>query len=177
MASRIASSITRSRGAGAVVVAVLAIALGAAGCGSDSDAGGADEGTAAVNADLTKAEFVKEGDAICKRGGEEIRVEAIVFREEHGLDREAALSQKQKEEFVAEAVVPAVQEQADGLAELGAPEGDQSKVAAIVEGLEKVAEAGEEDPASILRVKGSKGPVGEVNLAAEQYDVGECTQP
>ena len=47
------------------IVAALAVALVVAGCGSSDD-------TSSNEASLTKAEFVKEGNAICDAGNKEI---------------------------------------------------------------------------------------------------------
>jgi hypothetical protein len=155
---------------------VLTLIVTASGCGSgDSDATAG--GAAGVSiGDLTKAEFVKEANEICKRGSDQIHDESEPFRERQGLDAGVALTRKQEEEFVAEVVVPSIQAQAEGVAELGAPEGELGEVAAIVERLEKVAKAGERDPGSILQ-EGNGNPISEVNAVAKAYGVEECTQP
>ena len=158
------------KGMAAVLVAVIVIALAVAGCGSSRE-----DVTVAVG--LTKAEFIKEGDAICRRGSEEIRSGAEALRKEDGVADGVPLTDAQEEELVAEVVVPSIQKQADGLAEIGAPEGDQDEVTAIVDGLSEIAQNGEEDPAKLLRVPKAEGPVAEVNKVAVRYGVEECSQP
>lgn len=167
---------------GAAGAAVLVVASIAAGCGggggsspSVSSSGGTAVGVAAA-AGLTKAKFVKEANAICKQGSNQIHSGAEAFKEKQGIDLNASLSKAQEEELVAEVVVPSIRAQADGLAKLGAPEGELTEVAGVVQKLEKVAEAGEEKPSNILQ-EGAGDPIAEVNKAAKAYGVDECMQP
>lgn len=162
---------------------MLAIALVAVGCGgsSDSSSGGgaaASSGstTAIAASELTKAEFVEQANAICKEGGDQIHREVQQFTKEQGLSRKAVLTRPRQEEIVTKFVVPSIQAQAEGLAKLGVPEGDESEVSAIVFNLGKLAKAAEQNPASALQ-EGTGNPLGEANKAAKAYGAGECVQP
>jgi hypothetical protein len=158
-------------GAGALIVS---------GCGStDSSTKGdslSEGSTPSGTTALTKAAFVKEASAICKEGSDKIQTEEKPFFQEHGIKSKTSATKKQGEEFISDVVGPSVQAQAEGVAELGAPKGDELEVEGIVGGIEKVAEAAEEAPASIL-VETPKGPLARVNEAAEAYGVDECKQP
>jgi hypothetical protein len=157
-----------NRGFGAALVA-LAIGLIAGACGDSSPSLSDVPG-------LTKAEFVRQANAICKEGSDQIDSEAKTFKKKHGLDVKVSLSKAQEEELVTDVVVASIQTEAEGLASLGAPQGNEHEVAAIVKGLEAMATAGEKKPASIL-VEGSGNTVAKVNEAAEAYGVEECKQP
>lgn len=162
-------------------IAVLASALIVSGCGgSDSSASGdsssEDSTTSGSAGPLTKAVFVKQANTICKEGSDKIHAEEKPFFKQHGIKSKTSATKKQSEEFISDVVAPAVEEQAEGVAAIGAPKGDEKEVAAIVEGIEKVAKAAGEAPASIL-IETPKGPLAEVNKAAKAYGVEECKQP
>jgi hypothetical protein len=150
---------------------MLAVASIAAGCGS---AGSAETGAAVSTSRLTKAEFVRAGEAICERGDKEIHRGAVAFKGKLGIGPKGSLTKAQEEELVEKVVVRSVRTQAKDLAKLGPPKGGLQEEVALVEGLEAVAEAGEDDPGKILV---AAGPVARANKAATAYGVKECVQP
>jgi hypothetical protein len=150
----------------AVLIGVLAIAALAAGCGSSGDS---TETTAA----LSKAEFIKQGDAICEKGSKQIEGEAEEFAEENNIDTSKP-TEKQQEEVIATVVAPALRNQADELSELGAPEGEEGKAAAILDALEAGAEELEDDPGTLLE-KGAD-PLGKANELATKFGFKACGQ-
>ena len=124
----------------AAAVAVLAALV--AGCG------GGDE-TTDETVTLTKAEFVKQGDAICKQGNDQSEKEAEEFAEENGFTLEKA-SEEQLEEAVAEVLVPSLKQQAEEIDALGAPEGDEEQVEELIVSLETAANEIGEDPSLVF---------------------------
>ena len=116
----------------------LAIALVAAGCGDDSS-------TTA----LTKAEFVKQGNAICKAGNEEIDREFEKFAEDNKLGKNKPPTNAQLEEAAEEFLLPSVSRQIDEVRALGAPEGQEEAVEAFLDNAEAEVEEIEEDPGKI----------------------------
>jgi ABC-type glycerol-3-phosphate transport system substrate-binding protein len=126
-----------------LLAGVLALAGIVAGCGSSSD-----DSTEATVA-LTKVEFVKQGDAICTKGTEQIETEAEEFAKDNNVDTNSP-SKEDEEEVIVTVVGPALQTQADELRELGAPKGEEDKAGAIFDALEAGAEELENDPASLL---------------------------
>lgn len=176
-----------TRGAIGAVLVAMAIALGCAGCGSDDGAsssastetGATGTSTTSSTGDAapTKAEFVREANAICKAGGDGIKAAGRVYGRQHGIAPGGAFSQAQQEDFVATIVIPALRAQAQGLAKLEAPEGDVNEVKVIVIDLENVIKTGEADPVNLLRVPKGEGPLAEVNRLAERYGIKECVQP
>jgi hypothetical protein len=163
------------------VIAVIMLATGCGGSsgggtGAASPGGGSAAAPVTTVAGLTKPDFVKQANAVCERGSEEIRAGSEAFKKEKGLSPGASLSKAQEEELVSKVVVPSVRKQAEGVAKLGAPEADLGTVRAIVERLEDVVEAGEEDPANILQ-EGDGNSLAEVNKVTKAYGVDECMQP
>ncbi len=152
----------------ALLAGVMAIAIVAAGCGSSSD----DTTDVVV---LTKTEFIKQGDAICKKGSESLSQEAEDFADENNIDTEKP-TKAQQEEVIETVVGPALQTQADELSELGAPDGEEDKTTAIVDALEAGAEELEDNPGSLLEESNGKGPLDKANELATEFGFKECGQ-
>jgi hypothetical protein len=145
----------------AMLAGAMAIAIVAAGCGSSSD-------TTVV---LTKTEFIKQGDAICAKGGKQIEDEADEFAKENNVDT----SKEDQEEVIATVVAPVLQTQVDEISELGAPSGEEDTTAAIVEALADGAEELEENPASLLESDGA-GPLDKAKELAGRFGFKVCGQ-
>jgi hypothetical protein len=152
----------------AVLVGVVAIAVIAAGCG-----GGSDDSTETAVV-LTKVEFIKQGDEICKKGNKQIEDEAEEFAEDNNVDTSNP-SKKDQEEVIATVVAPALQTQADELAELDAPKGEEETTAAIIDALEAGAEELEDEPALLLE-SNAAGPLDKANELANKFGFKECGQ-
>jgi len=146
----------------AAVAALVALAALVAGCG-----GG--DSTTDETVTLTKAEFIKQGDAICKKGNDQSEKEAEEFAEENDFTLEKA-SKEQIEEAVAEVLVPNVNQQAEELDELGAPEGDEEQVEEIIVSLENAADEIEDDPSAVFEDEVLKEP----SKLAEDYGFKVC---
>jgi hypothetical protein len=134
----------------AALAALMALAALVAGCG-----GG--DSTTDETVTLTKTEFIKQGDAICKKGNDQSEKEAEEFAEENDFTLEKA-SKEQIEEAVAEVLVPNLEKQAEELDELGAPEGDEEQVEEIITSLEKAAGEIEDEPSAIFEGQVLKKP-------------------
>ncbi len=93
----------------------ISAALFVTGCGG----GGSDD------PQISKAEFIKQGNAICTKAREKRTAD---FGAEPTLTTE---------EIVTKLTLPSIREIAGQLDELGAPAGDEAKVDAIVTGIEK----------------------------------------
>jgi hypothetical protein len=139
-----------------MAVALLAIV----GCG-----GGDDGGEEA----LTKTEFIAQGDAICEKAEKRAETEAEEFAEENGFDLETG-TEGELEEAVAEVLVPAINQQAEEIDALGAPEGDEEKVDAIVVALEGGVAEVEDDPSLVFEGK----PLQEASQLAKDYGFEVC---
>jgi hypothetical protein len=142
---------------------MAAIALIGVGCGSSD---GADSSAAP----LTKAQLIKQGDAICSKGQDEIHAAYREFTKQHKGESNRPLTRTEAEAAIKDLVLPALQKQAQSLDSLGVPKGDQGQVDAIVEGFERVVSEGEEDPAVLL----DSTPLVEVGRLARKYGLSEC---
>ncbi len=150
----------------APLVALAGLAMFAAGCG------GSDDGT--TTASLTKAEFVKQGNAICQAGNEEINSEVESFAEENGLSGNDQPTAEQLEELATDILIPSVSKQVGEVRDLGAPSAVEQEVDAFLDHAEKVVEEVEADPTLITEAKTS--PFESVNKEAAALGLNVCAQ-
>lgn len=144
----------------AACAAAAAIGVGVAGCG------GGDSSSTSTAASITKEEFVTQANQICADGNETI--DAAVGDAFSG----GQPSQEETEQFVTGSVIPAIQAQVDGLRALGAPEGDEEQVDAILDAADQGIEEAQADPASFIA--GGGDPFVEANQLAADYGLTEC---
>jgi hypothetical protein len=149
----------------AAIAVLVALAALVAGCGGGDD-------TTDETVTLTKTEFIKQGDAICKEGNKEIQEGFEEYAEENDLPQNKEPSTEQGIEITETVILPGVQQQAEEIRELGAPEGDEDQVDELLTSLEDAVAEGEEDPE--LLFKGETDPFGEVNELAVDYGFKVC---
>ncbi len=147
----------------AALAALALIAALVAGCGGDSET---DRETTAT---ITKAELIKQGDAICEKANEASESEAEEFAEENDFTLEKA-SKEQIEEAVGEVLVPNLNGQVEDLRALGAPEGDEDQVEEIFVSLEGAADEIDDDPGLVFEEETLKEP----SELAEDYGFKVC---
>lgn len=145
----------------AALAALALIAAVVAGCGGDDDS----EATATI----TKAELIKQGDQICEKANEQSEEEAEEFAEDNGFKLEEA-TEEQLEEAVQEVLVPNLEQQAEDLDALGAPEGDEEQVEEIIVSLEDAAGEIEDEPGIVFDGEVLKEP----SELAEKYGFEVC---
>lgn len=146
----------------AAVAALVALAAIVAGCGGGGD-------TTDETVTLTKTEFIKQGDAICKQGNEASEKEAEEFAEDNNFELEKA-SKEQLEEAVGEVLVPNLEGQIEELDALGAPKGDEDEVEAIITSLEDATGEIEADPGVVFQGDVLKKP----SKLADEYGFKVC---
>jgi hypothetical protein len=133
----------------AALFAVLAMAVVVAGCGgggssSSSTSGGSTEADSGGTAP-TKAAFIKEGDEICTDEENELNKEIEAFAEENNLDlKKDELSSDQETELFQELVLPNIAKQAEELAALTPPEGDEETIEDLTDTLTSEVEEAED---------------------------------
>jgi hypothetical protein len=101
---------------------IAALALAASGCGDDDDSGSATTTTTA----LTKAEFIREANRICKKQDDKIERASQQFFADAPNDQEPPPSEVAQ--FGEKTVFPAIQDEIDRVEALGAPAGDEDEV-------------------------------------------------
>jgi hypothetical protein len=147
-----------------VLAAFVALAAIVAGCGSDSE----------TTESLTKAEFIKQADAICKKEDAKIESEFKSFAKENGIPLDKEPNPEQGEELVEEILIPNVQNQSEAIRDLGAPSGEEEKVSELLDSLDEGIEEAEEEPGSLFTSKSD--PFAEANKLARDFGLEVCGQ-
>jgi hypothetical protein len=125
-----------------IVAAIIAALLLAAGCGSSSDP----EITVQAGS-LSKAEFIKKADAICKAGRSEFEAKYSSLIEAHKADIGNAEKEKEILDEVLETILsPNIEGQIEQISELGAPKDYAPEVTAFLNAVQKRLDEMHENP-------------------------------
>ena len=147
----------------ALTVGTLAILLIAAGCGG----GNGDSSTGASA--ISKAVFIKKADAICQKGSERM------IRAFSGFLKKAKTAHPTKavqEKLVVKVLIPSVRQEVKEFQALGAPSGDEDRVAEIVKALEEGVETAEGNPEAVTN--SSDVVFGIASRLAGEYGIEVC---
>lgn len=145
------------QGALAIIVAV-AVTAALAGCGGgDSDS----------SASLSKPQFVKQANALCKQEWQEGREEALG---KIGNEFSPNANFAEKEKALAILLRP-YETTTTKLSELGAPAGDEQEMEAIVSAMEKAAVDVKKNPSTAFE---SDLPFRKANQLVEDYGLKQC---
>lgn len=149
----------------------LVVALLLAGCGGGSSSSGGSEQT------LTKQQFIRRAHAICYHLSKKQVRRTEAFYEAHHLNV-AAPSQRAQERSIVAVVLPVVEEKAEELGALPAPEGDEAKVRAIVTAMERGVRETEAHPEWLVRPTAAHpSPFAESEQLVAAYGPWLCAQP
>jgi hypothetical protein len=147
---------------GAIAAAlVLIAAVAVAGCG------GGDDSSSSTTTALSKEEFLKQGNQICADGNKTIDAAS------QDVFSGGKPSQSDIEAFVTDTLLPTVQTEVDGIRALGAPEGDEDQVTAIVDSAQQAIDDSKADP-SLIATNSSNDPFADTNKLANAYGLTEC---
>jgi len=183
------------------LVALIAVAalVAAGGCGGDGDASGkdasasdasgstqaskttADPGGAASDASkvaessgpLTKAELIKRGDKICSEASSKVVEELQVHKTEYGRGFGRQPTKKQNEEGLVDLALPVIQQEAEEIAALDAPAGDEDEIEAIAKALEEGVAKTEAKP-SLAESSGAGNPLAKASTLSQAYGFKVC---
>jgi hypothetical protein len=149
------------------VLAVLALGSALWGCAADSDTESvASDGTP------TKAEFIREGDAIC--GAQDDRLaEAFEARSEETSAEGLLPDPEEQVEEITAMSLPPFRREVRELRELKPPKQDRAEIEAILTELEHGIAELEKNPAHTL-VVGAESPFTEPNNRARKYGFRIC---
>ncbi len=154
----------KSRLAAALValVALVAVVTGCGGGSSSSSTGGGSTSGGSTEADSsgaapTKATFIEEADKVCGDAEDELTEEIVEFAEEHNIPIEKGEpTEGQQTELFQDVVLPNIARQAEELAALTPPEGDEETIEDLTSTLEgEVTEAEEEGGVSETALQGA----------------------
>jgi hypothetical protein len=112
---------------GLVLTSLLIIGLCLGGCGSSSSSA-----TTPSAAAISKADFVAEGNAICVKGEQAQEAETEAYVHKHNLENKRPTKAEQSE-MVNSIFAPNIQSQIDAVKALGAPSGEEQRVASAIE--------------------------------------------
>lgn len=128
-----------------LALAVLGMLVSLAGCGGSESTAASGDSTL-VSGGITKAELIKQGDAICRKT-DEVQKEALAaYVEKHGK----AIALQDVEKALAKAALPPIRTEIEELAALGAPQGAEFQIEVIITGLEKALRGAEKHPGTLL---------------------------
>jgi hypothetical protein len=150
----------------ALLAALAALALIGAGCGGGSD-------STETTSSLTKAEFVKKGNAICAKGNEEIEEGFEKFGKEHDFSEKKEPSKPELEEAVETVLIPRIRKQVEDIRALGTPAEGGAEAEAILDAAEEALEKGEEDPTLFLKEENG-GPFAKANKLSREFGLTKC---
>jgi maltose-binding protein MalE len=173
---------------GAIIFIAVALALLAisGGCG-----GGSDETSSAPNTSSTsttsstpttnsspttssapsRSEFIAQVDAVCKTGKARIESGTAKFVKAHKVNT-ASPTKAQNESVLSEVTGPDLQRQAEDIAALEVPAGDEAKVEALVSAIEDGADELEQNPGAVIQ---GKDPFTQAVRLAEEYGIKGCS--
>jgi hypothetical protein len=148
-----------------LLAALVAVAVIVAGCGSSSD-------TTESTASISKAEFLKQGNAICAAGNKEINEGFEKFAKENNLGHKEP-SEAQFEELTTTVFAPSVSKQINEVRALGAPEGEEAEVEEFLGNAQEALEELKEEP-SRISAEGEEEPFFTVNKEAHAIGLTAC---
>jgi hypothetical protein len=156
----------------ALLMGVLTIALIAGGCGGSSS-DNEEEGTVTTGS-LTKAEFVKKGNEICKNGNEEIEAGFQKFVKAHHITEKSPPSEEQSKEAAETILLPAIQKDISDIRALGLPKEDGKGAEEVLHAAEEALEKGEEDPVALIESEGEPASFKKANKLSREYGLTVC---
>jgi hypothetical protein len=140
------------------LAALAVVALTVWGCGgSDTE-------------ELSKAEFIKQSDAICAKTD---KTQKTGFKKYQEDNPEKQPTQAGQEKMLMAVGLPPIQAEAEELADLGAPSADADKIDAVITGIEEAVRKAEANPALLLK---GPDPFADVEKLAAAYGFKECDQ-
>jgi hypothetical protein len=154
-----------NKGLLAAAAALVSLAALVAGCG-----GG--DSTTDETVTLTKAEFIKQGDAICKKGNTEIEAGFEDFAEANDIPQDKEPSKAQGVKIVETVIVPGIKQQAEEIRALGAPDGEEQQVEDLLDSLDAAVAEAEEDPEALFGE--NSDPFADANQQATDYGFEVC---
>jgi hypothetical protein len=179
------------RGVTLVLVNVCLIAI-VAGCGAGSTTAGPDAPTSgaasprtgeltengeSVQGDsfaadpLGKAELIKRGDAICAQTDREQRASLA----KHTKENAGTPSDAEEEKLILSSGLPPIKAEAEALAELSPPAGDEKEMEKLVSAIEVALKKAEADPGGLIGA--TRDPFAPAGKVASRYGFKVCAKP
>jgi len=156
----------RTRFAALLIAALTSLAIAA--CGEKDE-----NTTATSSSSLTKAQFVREANRICKQTDDKIERASKQFFADAPANEEAPPSEI--EEFAQKSALPAIEDEITRIEALGAPAGDEEQVKAILDAGEQGLAKLKQNPEQIA--KGGAAPaLASYDKLAGSYGLDQCAE-
>lgn len=136
-----------------------------AGCGGSND-------NSTSTTTLSKAQFLKQGNAICAEGNKEIDESFESFAKENHLSPKKAPSGAELKNFSEETLVPTVHRQLNEIKALGLPEGAEEEAEAVFAAVEEATEEVEANP-TVLTEENNE-PFAKANKLSRELGLTKC---
>jgi hypothetical protein len=153
-----------------LLAACAAITMIVGGCGGGDET--TDSTASTDSTELTKAQFVKQGNAICAKANKELNEGAEKIFKENGLSESQRPTTAELKEVAEKFVTPIVGRQIDEIRALGTPAGEEEQVEKVLTAVEEGIEKSEKNPDSLLAGKNSA--FGKANKLAKEYGLKVC---
>lgn len=157
-----------------ILVSVALLAL--AGCGSrGSSTAGSDQSTLRADRStpaITKAELIGRGDAICRKTDMTQKAAVNAYSKQNPGK---LLGKANQEVILKKVAFPPIAVEIEELSALGAPQGDEGVVDAIITGLETALDEAQSDPSTLL-VGFGEGPFAKPDKLAGKYGFKDCAK-
>jgi hypothetical protein len=145
------------------VAAIMVVVVGCGGSSSDT-----------TTASLTKAQFIAQGNAICKKGSTKVEAEFEDFAKKNGIEGNKEPTTAEEVELAETILTPNVKSQSEELRALGAPSGDEDEITAMLDSLDQGVEEAEADPEGLI--EGKSEPFKDASQKAQKYGLSACGQ-
>jgi hypothetical protein len=160
-----------------VALVCAAFVLAAAGCGGGDDSSSTTtpgattiSGTTTVTgAALSKDDFIKQADAICKASNDEVDAQA---QQVFGGQKPTTA---QLTQFINNTLVPSAEDEINGIDALTPPAGDEDEVQAIIDAVNAAIDKVKADPQSVA-ASNNNGAFAEADRLAVAYGLKVCGQ-
>ncbi len=148
----------------ALITGLLAAALIWAGCGGGGDS------TEVTASSISKADFVKEADAACKKGEEAVQADFKTFLKENKNIQNP--TETDYAGLVETVLVSNIEQEVEDIRALGAPSGDVDEVEAMLVAREEGIEEAEAQPKKA--VQGNPAGFTKAGKLAQEYGLKVC---
>jgi hypothetical protein len=155
------------------LVALLGLGLVVAGCGSSSSSSSSNTSSTAAASALTKPEYVKQGNAICKASNAKRKAAFIAYAKAHHWKLNSPLTKAQDIQLATAIAIPSIQATISAIKALVPPNSDQAQVTAMLAAAQQDLDRAKKDP---LVLATSGGQFADSGKLLHAYGLTSCAK-